>query len=91
MQPSDSQAPTVEIFSGAYCSFCHRAKALLMRKGVKYVEYDVERPGNRELMAQRLPTARTIPQIFIDGKHVGGCDDLERLESTGQLMPMLGR
>lgn len=90
MQTSDTDAPLVEIFSGEFCSYCHRAKALLSSKGIKYVEFDVSNPDNRNLMAQRAPGARSIPQIFIRGKHVGGCSELEQLESSGKLAPMLG-
>ncbi|MDX8401298.1 MAG: glutaredoxin 3, partial [Mariprofundaceae bacterium] len=70
----------VEIYSGEHCPYCMRAKALLKKKGVDFVEYDVHRePARREEMQRRAPGARTIPQIFIDGAHIGGCDDLYAL------------
>jgi len=76
----------VEIFSGPNCPYCVRAKALLARKGVAFVEYDVKSDPAMQLeMLRRVPQARTIPQIFIDGRHVGGCDDLYALEGRGEL------
>ncbi len=82
----------VEIYSGDYCPYCQRAKALLRRKGVAFTEYDVTKdPKRREEMQRRAPGARTIPQIFINGEHIGGCDDLYRLEREGKLDALLGR
>lgn len=76
----------IEVYSGPYCGYCMRAKALLRKKGLAFVEYDVHsESGRREEMARRAPAARTIPQIFIDGKHVGGCDELYALERSGEL------
>lgn len=75
----------VEIFSGPLCGYCLRAKALLARRGLRYREIDVSSAEGREEMTMRLPHAKTIPQIFIGGRHVGGCEDLERLDSAGAL------
>jgi glutaredoxin 3 len=91
MDQHDPVAPSVEIYTGPLCSYCARAKSLLTAKGIAFKEHDVSGPGGREAMQQRLPRARTIPQIFIAGEHIGGCEDLELLESTGRLDPMLGR
>lgn len=91
MNRLDPMVPQVEIYTGPHCSYCSRAKTLLSAKGVVYKEHDVSGPGGREAMLQRLPRARTIPQIFIAGEHIGGCDDLELLESSGRLDAMLGR
>lgn len=91
MDRLDPVASPVEIYTGPHCSYCARAKALLSAKGVAYKEHDVSSPAGREAMLQRLPRARTIPQIFIAGAHIGGCDDLELLESTDRLDAMLGR
>lgn len=91
MQASNSAAPQVEIYTGAYCSYCHRAKALLTRKGVPFVELDVADAANRSAMHTRVPAARTIPQVFIGGRHVGGFDDLNRLDLQGELDGLLGR
>lgn len=85
MDKHDMDAPYVEVFSGAYCGYCQRAKALLERRGLRYREVDVATAEGRSEMASRLPHARTIPQIFIGGRHVGGCEDLERLDAAGRL------
>lgn len=83
--------PHVEIYTKALCGYCHRAKMLLDRKGVAYDEYDITYGGPKQQeMMERLPTARTVPQIFIGGSHVGGCDDLMALERAGKLDTMLG-
>lgn len=79
----------VEIYTQWGCPYCTRAKALLDGKGVAYVEHDVTM-GRAALLA-RLPDARTVPQIFIAGVPVGGCDDLHDLESDGRLDSLLGR
>ncbi len=67
----------IEIYSGPGCSYCEAAKLLLDQKGVAYVDYDiVANPEHREELLRRLPRSRAIPQIFINGEHVGGYDDL---------------
>ncbi|MEK7326921.1 MAG: glutaredoxin 3 [Chloroflexota bacterium] len=82
----------VEIYSSFLCGFCARAKALLGRKGVKYGEVDVmEHPERREEMRRRAGGRNTVPQIFIDGVHVGGSDDLLALEEAGKLDPLLAK
>ncbi len=80
----------VEIYSGAYCPYCDRAKALLTRKGVPFTEYKVdEDDSKREEMLGRANGRRTIPQIFINDAHIGGCDDLHALDSKGELDQLL--
>lgn len=81
----------IEIYTKAFCGYCARAKALLDRKGADYQELDVtmDRAGF-EAMVERSNGGRTVPQIFIEGKHVGGSDDLAALEAKGQLDPLLG-
>jgi glutaredoxin 3 len=80
----------VEIYSTPTCPYCIAAKRLLDKKGVKYTDLDVSRdPGLRALMTKRAGGSRTVPQIFIDGKHVGGCDDLHALDYAGGLDPLL--
>lgn len=80
----------VEIYSGDYCPYCVRAKGLLQKKGQAFIEYNVQtQPHLREQMLQRSSGARTIPQIFIDGLHVGGCDDLYALDRRGELDRLL--
>jgi len=80
----------VEIYTKAFCSFCTRAKHLLAAKGVQAEEYDITMGGpDRAAMIQRAGGRTTVPQIFIDGRHVGGCDDLHALDAGGQLDPLL--
>ncbi len=80
----------VEIYTTQMCGFCHAAKRLLASKGVTYAEVDVGRePARRGEMTQRAKGGRTVPQIFIDGKHLGGCDDLYALERAGKLDALL--
>ncbi|AXQ94971.1 glutaredoxin 3 [Cereibacter azotoformans] len=81
---------SVEIYTTPTCGYCQAAKALLQRKGVSYAETDVSRdPSLRAAMTQRAHGRRTVPQIFIGGQHVGGCDDLFALDGAGKLDPML--
>jgi glutaredoxin 3 len=81
----------VEIYSSMFCPFCHRAKRLLSEKGVDFIEIDVDMDGaRRREMMERANGRHTVPQIFIDGTHVGGSDDLAALDGDGKLDPMLG-
>ena len=81
----------IEIYTTPYCPYCVRAKALLEKKGVAYVETDVSADGGlRDAMTERAGGRRTVPQIFIDDRHVGGCDDLYALDGRGELDPLLG-
>ena len=81
---------TVEIYTKASCGFCTRAKRMLDMKKVEYREIPIDRGGApREEMIQRAGGRSTVPQIFIDGRHVGGCDDLMALEYDGKLDAML--
>ena len=83
--------PEVEIYTASLCGFCSNAKRLLKKKGVTFTEYDVTFDGNkRREMSARAEGRTSVPQIFIDGKHVGGCDDLFDLEFDDELDPMLG-
>ena len=83
---------TVEIYTSAFCGFCHAAKRLLTQKGVTFTEFDVGRdPGLRQTMLKRAHGRHTVPQIFIGDMHVGGCDDLIALDQRGALLPLLGR
>ncbi len=80
----------VEIYTSLLCGYCYRAKQLLERKGVTFTEYDLmAQPGRRREMLERASGRTSVPQIFIDGQHIGGCDDLFELESRGGLDPML--
>jgi glutaredoxin 3 len=80
----------VEIYTTPICPYCHAAKRLLTKKGVPFTEIDVSTdPTLRSRMTDRAHGRRTVPQIFIGGTHVGGCDDLHALEADGKLDPML--
>tara|TARA_B100000242_G_C42667068_1_gene312904 strand:+ start:261 stop:518 length:258 start_codon:yes stop_codon:yes gene_type:complete len=80
----------VEIYTSPLCGFCARAKSLFEQKGVKYEEIDIsESMKQKELMVERSNGAQTVPQIFINDVHVGGCDDLHRLEEESKLEPLL--
>ena len=81
----------VEIYTKDWCGYCARAKALLTEKGVAFEEYDITMGGpKREEMLERAPGRTSVPQIFIDGAHVGGSDDLAALNRAGKLDALLG-
>ncbi|RLL72349.1 MULTISPECIES: glutaredoxin 3 [Paenirhodobacter] len=80
----------VEIYTTRTCPYCIAAKALLTKKGVTFEETDVGAdPSLRSAMMARANGRRTVPQIFIGGAHVGGCDDLHALDAAGKLDAML--
>ena len=80
----------VEIYTKAFCGYCVRAKRLLDAKGAPYEEFDITYGGpKRAEMLQRAHGRSTVPQIFIDGQHVGGSDDLYALEGEGRLDALL--
>ena len=80
----------VELYTKATCPYCARARRLLDDKGVGYDEYEISQDSDKRAeMIQRSNGRTTVPQIFIDGRHVGGSDDLAELESTGRLDPLL--
>lgn len=80
----------VEIYTTQICPYCVRAKDLLQRKGITPEEMRIDLdPARMAEMLERSGGRRTVPQIFIDGTHVGGCDDLYALESGGKLDGML--
>ena len=82
---------TVEIYTAMMCPFCSRALALLKRKGANFEQIDVTfKPGLRRAMAERAG-ASSVPQIWIGGRHIGGCDDLHALEAAGTLDALLGQ
>jgi glutaredoxin 3 len=82
----------VEIYSTLFCAYCARAKGLLQRKGVDFENIDViEQPERREEMMRRAGGRTTVPQIFIDGEHIGGSDELAALDRAGKLDAMLAR
>jgi len=80
----------VEIYSSPWCGYCYRAKQLLESKGVDFTDIDVmEDTSRRQEMVTRAQGRTTVPQIFINGKWVGGSDDLYALEKAGKLDPLL--
>jgi glutaredoxin 3 len=82
--------PLVEIYVKSTCSYCWRAKQLLDSKGVAYKEYSLDFGGPlRQTMIQRANGRTTVPQIFIDDRHIGGCDDLFALDRAGRLDPLI--
>ncbi|MBW7922525.1 MAG: glutaredoxin 3 [Rubellimicrobium sp.] len=82
--------PNVEIYTRATCGYCHRAKALLAAKGIGFTEYDIGiEPGRRAEMMQRAPGRHTVPQIFVDGQHIGDCTEIHALDRAGRLDPLL--
>lgn len=82
----------VEMYTKWGCPYCVRAMSLLGSKGIDVTEYDITMGGpKRTEMLERAPGRTTVPQIFINGHHVGGSDDLAALERAGKLDPLLGR
>ena len=79
----------VQIYTTNWCPYCTAAKSLLDDKGVAYDEIDVTQPDLRMEMVQRANGRRTVPQIFIGDKHVGGYDEMAALVRRGQLDPLL--
>lgn len=80
----------VEIYSKFTCPYCARAKRLLEEKGAAYEEYELNStPGKRDEMLERSNGRHTVPQIFIDGRHIGGSDDLVELDRRGELDGLL--
>lgn len=80
----------VEIYTTSYCPYCHAAKDLLRRKGVEFSEINVTGDAEgRAAMTRRANGRSSVPQVFIGGNHVGGCDDLYALDEAGELDPLL--
>lgn len=81
----------VEIYTKNWCGYCARAKGLLTGKGVAFEEHDITMGGpKRDEMLARAPGRSSVPQIFIDGQHIGGSDDLSALNRDGKLDALLG-
>ena len=80
----------VEIYTKGYCPYCARALGLLRDKGVEYEEFDISMGGpKRAEMLQRANGRSTVPQIFVNDQHLGGCDDIVALDRAGKLDPLL--
>jgi len=85
-------AAKVEIYTWKTCPFCIRAKNLLTQKGIDFTEYSIDRDDDeRAKMAQRANGRRSVPQIFINDQHIGGCDDIHALDRQGELDELLER
>ena len=83
-------AAKVEIYTWSSCPFCIRAKSLLDQKGVEYSEYCIDGDEDaRDKMRVRADGKSSLPQIFIDDRHIGGCDEIYALERRGELEPLL--
>jgi len=81
---------TVEIYTKSTCGYCMMAKRLLKSKNVSFAETDIlQQPDKRPEMIQRAGGRSTVPQVFIDGQHIGGFDDLSGLDMSGKLDPLL--
>ena len=80
----------VEIYTSPLCGYCHAAKRLLSKKGVEFEEFNLmTSPGKRSEMMDRAKGLTSVPQIFINGKHVGGSDELHELDFDGELDGLL--
>ncbi len=83
-------AAKVEIYTWKTCPYCVRAKQLLTRKGVDYIEYSIDGDEVARLkMSNRSNGQRSVPQVFINDRHYGGCDDIYALDVQGKLDPLL--
>ena len=83
--------PDIEIYTQAWCPFCERAMHILTKKGVEFREIDAPRgSAARQQASQRSGGRTSVPQIFVGGKHIGGCDDLLALDHAGKLNSLLG-
>jgi glutaredoxin 3 len=89
---ADAATPDIVMYSTGWCPYCDRARGLLQRKGVAFREVKVdEDAGERDTMLKRSGGRRTVPQIFIGDRHVGGYDELYALDKTGEFDKLLGR
>jgi len=80
----------VIMYTTGWCPYCRGAKAFLRAKGVEFEEIDVTDDPDKRLEMEKLSARRTVPQIFIDGKPVGGYDDIRMLDAAGELDRLLG-
>lgn len=83
--------PDIEIYTQPFCPYCARALKLLESKGVAFKEIDAAGGSPARAEARSRSGRTSVPQIFIDGQHIGGCDDLVALDRSGKLDPMLAR
>ena len=81
----------IEIYTTPFCGYCARAKGLLDRKGAAYEEMDVMMDDQKRTEMRERSRRTTVPQIFINGQHIGGSDELAALEQAGKLDPLLAQ
>ena len=81
----------IEIYTTPFCGYCARAKGLLDRKGAAYEEMDVMMDEKKRAEMRERSKRSTVPQIFINGQHIGGSDELAALEQAGKLDPLLAQ
>ena len=81
----------IEIYTTPFCGYCARAKSLLDRKGAAYEEMDVMMDDKKRSEMRERARRTTVPQIFINGQHIGGSDELAALEQAGKLDPLLAQ
>jgi len=92
MESEMTASADIIMYSTNYCAYCQRARSLFDRKGVSIQEIKIdESPEQRDIMLKRSAGRRTVPQIFIGERHVGGYDDLAALDRTGELDKLLGK
>jgi glutaredoxin 3 len=85
-------SPDVVMYSTAFCGYCQRARNLFERKGAAVREIKIDEDAReRDVMLKKSGGRRTVPQIFIGDRHIGGYDDLAALDRAGQLDPLLGK
>jgi glutaredoxin 3 len=82
-------AAAVIVYTTGYCPYCYRAKSFLSQKGVEFEEIDVSGDRQKRAWLLQVTGQRTVPQIFINGRSVGGCDDIMELDARGKLDPLL--
>ena len=91
-EPAEDVHSGVVIYTTLLCPYCHRAKALLRKKGVSFTEIDVGMDAKKRAeMMKRAHGRYTVPQIFIGDRHVGGCDDLHAANANGKLAELLAK
>lgn len=83
--------PDVLLYTTSWCPYCQRAKALLKEKGVEWNEIDIDAHPNNRLAMRKASGRNTVPQIFINGTHVGGSDELSELNAKGSLDELLAQ
>jgi len=89
-QKTMEQAVKVEMYCTRTCTYCHLARQLLDKKGVEYTEFYIDKERHLREEMEGRSSGTSVPQIFIDGKHIGGFEDMAELDMDGELDPLLG-